>query len=85
MKGFLRSKNWIKKIWIAVVILISFNFVAPNYSQAATIGGDLFQPFAQLLCGIGDLVLGGLQYLFMGGDSNVGEDVPNGGRHYIYG
>ena len=64
----------IKKLAISIIILISFSFVVPNYSHAGTIGGKLFQPLAQFVCTVGDLVIQGLQLIFLG-DGDIA--VPN--------
>ena len=78
MKSF-TNKNWIKKIIISIIILISFSFVVPNYSHAGTLGGDLFKPIAQLICDVGDLVIKGLQLMFMG-DGDIRAESPDTAR-----
>ncbi len=53
---------------------MSFNFITPVSSHAlfdTPRGGKLFEPLFQLTCGIADLFIKGMQYIFMGtGDIN---------------
>lgn len=64
MKVF-TDKNVIKRITIAILIVMMFSFMSPTVSQA-DFGGKLFKPISQFLCAIGDLVIKGLQYYFVG-------------------
>lgn len=64
----LNNKNLTQKIIIAIVIMISFNFIAPTYSRA-DIGGVLLGPVIDLIAGIGDAVMALLQYFMDGGDN----------------
>ena len=60
------NKNVIQKIIITILIVLSFNFVAPTFSQA--FGGLLLDPILSLFIGIGDTILSILQnYLYDGG------------------
>ena len=61
----LQNKETIKKIIIAVLLVMSFNFISPTISQA-DFGGSLFAPIAELLRALGDLVMEGLQKIFTG-------------------
>ena len=69
MKTF-TNKNVIHKIVITILIVLSFNFIAPNYSQA-DFGGVLMGPIIDLLSGIGDVVLSALQYFMYDGDISL--------------
>jgi hypothetical protein len=65
------NKEIRKKIIIAILLVMSFNFISPTISDA-DFGGALFKPISQLLQGIGDLVIKGLQKIFVGyGDIRV--------------
>ena len=67
MKFFTNKKNG-KKITIILLIIMLFNLVSPRISQAGwdEFGGKLFKPIAQLLRGVGDLTIQGLQLIFIG-------------------
>lgn len=65
---FFTSKETTKKIIIAILLVMSFNFMTPSISEA-TIGGKLFKPISQFLCTVSDLVLRGLQLYFIGDDN----------------
>ena len=65
----LNNKNLTQKIIIAIVIMISFNFIAPTYSHGAEIGGVLFGPVIDLIAGIGDAVMALLQVFMDGGEN----------------
>ena len=69
---FCTNKDTSKKIIIAILIVMSFNFISPTVSRA-DFGGDLFKPIAQLLQAIGDLVIKGLQKIFVG-DGDIREE-----------
>lgn len=69
MKTF-TNKNVIHKIVITILIVLSFNFIAPNYSQAG-FGGVLMGPIIDLLSGIGDVVLSALQYFMYDGEISL--------------
>ena len=69
MKKFM-SKNTIQKIVIAIIIVLSFNFIMPSYSQADW-GGVLMGPVIDLFAGLGDAVLSALQYFFYNGNVSV--------------
>ena len=65
------SKNKMQKIIIAIVIVLSFNFIIPNYSRADW-GGVLVGPIIDFVAGIGDAVLAALQYfMYDGGQDGV--------------
>ena len=65
------NKEIKKKIIIAILLVMSLNFITPTVSEA-DIGGVLFKPISQLLQTIGDLVIKGLQKIFVGyGDIRV--------------
>lgn len=71
---FLQSKEISKKVIIAILLVMSFNFISPTISLAGKdeFGGTLFKPISQLLQTIGDLVIKGLQKIFVGyGDIRV--------------
>lgn len=62
----LTSKKGMQKIIIAIVIILSFNFIIPNYSQAGW-AGVLAGPIIDFFAGIGDAVLSALQYFMYDG------------------
>ena len=66
---FFTKKEVIKKIIIVILIVMSFNYIAPTISQAnddETFGGVLFRPISLLLCGISDVIIRSLQGIFTG-------------------
>lgn len=73
MKTF-TNKKVIQKVVIVILIVLSFNFIVPNYSQA-DFGGVLMGPLIDLISGIGDVVLSALQYFMYDGDISVGGAV----------
>lgn len=83
---FFTNKETTKKIIIAVLLVMTFNFISPATSQAignTPRGGKLFEPLFQLTCGIADLFLKGMQYIFMG-DGDIMEEDPTvqGGKSF---
>lgn len=64
----LNNKNLTQKIIIAIVITLSFNFVAPTFSHA-DFGGILLGPIIDLVAALGDSVLDILES-FMGKANN---------------
>ena len=66
------NKKIVQKVIIAIVIVLSFNFIIPNYSQADT-GGVLLGPIVDLLSAIGDTVMSALQFFFYDGGFSIGE------------
>ena len=77
MMKFFNNKEKCKKIVIAILIVMSFNFISPRISNASvdTVGGALFSPLAQLLTAIGDLLIEGLQKIFLGDSSIAGDAI----------
>lgn len=69
MNTFLKN-GWIQKLIIAIVIVLLFNFIYPNYAQASWAGGTLLNPIKQLILFLGDSALALQQYAIMG-DSEV--------------
>lgn len=59
------SKNLTQKIIIAIVMVLSFNFVAPNFSQAGFLG-TLGEAMLDFVAGIGDAFMAALE-VFMNG------------------
>ena len=78
MKIFTNKKS-VQKIIIAIVIVLSFNFIIPNYSQAG-FGGVLMGPFIDFFAAIGDVVMSVLQFFFYDGGFSIGEtaDISSG-------
>ena len=64
----LMNKNFVQKIVIAILIVLSFNFVVPTFSHAADFGGVLFGPIIDLLAAIPDACIGLMQVLFLNGE-----------------
>jgi len=58
------KKETTKRILIAILIVTLFNFISPTATHADV--EDLFTPFMDLLVGLGDLVIEGLQEFFIG-------------------
>lgn len=66
---FFKDKQLNKVIILILIFTMSYNFIIPNHVQAISgdqFGGALFKPISQLLCKVGDLVIGGLQKYFLG-------------------
>lgn len=77
MKVLTNKKNFkiLSLILIFSVVLIS---IIPNYSMAdedTDVGGKLFKPVFKLFAGVGDLVIKGLQEIFVG-DGDIRVDNP---------
>ena len=70
----LANKKVAQKIIIAIVIVLSFNFIVPNYSQA-DFGGMLMGPIIDFAAGILDVVLSALQYFMYDGNVTLGNTV----------
>lgn len=58
--------KWQKLIISLFIIITLFNVVFPTYAHA-DFGGTLFQPIAELICGIGDSILNILQQMMLPG------------------
>lgn len=72
----LKSKKFLQKMIIALVFLIIFNFIYPNYSRAEwTGGGTLFTPIQELLCGIGDGIINVLQSVLLPGSPKAVDKI----------
>lgn len=69
---FFTNKETSKKIIIVTILITIFNFVSPIISSADLadaaneFGGALFKPISQLLLAVSDLVIEGLQKIFIG-------------------
>ena len=62
------SKKLTKLIIIPVLFVILCNCIFPTFSVAYDgMGGTLFDPIGDLVCGIGDVILNVLQDMFMPG------------------
>lgn len=60
------NKKLSKLIIIPMLFIIIFNCIVPTYSVAYDgIGGTLFEPMRDFICGIGDVILNVLQDVFM--------------------
>ncbi len=66
----INKKNLTRKIMITIVMILSFNFIAPNYSQA-DFGGVLMGPVIDLIAGIGDAVMSLLEVFMDGGQTDL--------------
>lgn len=66
MNKVFTNKNILQKMTIILISLLLFNFVIPQSSQASSFGGKLFKPFINLVGGIGDIAMGGLQKFMLG-------------------
>lgn len=65
------NKNIVQKVIIAIVIILLFNFIVPNYSHAG-IGGVLMAPIIDFISALGDAVLSALQFFFYDGGIDLG-------------
>ena len=82
MKLF-ENKESGKKIIIAIVLVMLFNFISPTVSQASAEIGLLFSPIMEFLCTVADLVLETLQGYFVGNDK-IAYDSPHDDDFKIY-
>ena len=64
------NKKTVQKIIIAILIVLSFNFLAPTYSQA-DFGGVLLGPIIDLFAGVGDAVMSAMQFFMYDGQINT--------------
>lgn len=79
---FVTKKETTKKVIMLILLILTLNFITPNISIAkGAYGGELFTPIFQMLAGIGDLVIKGLQYIFLG-DGDV-LSVETGTQSFI--
>ena len=70
------NKKLTNRIIKILLVVMLFNFISPTMSHA-DIGGELFKPIAQLLIGIGDVVISTLQKYFIGfGNISPDPGVP---------
>lgn len=67
----LTNKSLTQKIIIALVFVILFNFVSPQISFGATIGGVLFEPIKDLTLTIADGAVWILQKIIFGLDTSI--------------
>ena len=68
------SKNLTQKIVITIIIVLSFNFTVPNFSQAgliANFGGKLMEPVIDFIAGLFDLPMMLLQSILDGSKMNT--------------
>ena len=78
----LTNKKFFKVISLMLVIIFITNVFMPIYSYAAAsddtdeeTGGKLFRPIFKLFAGVGDLVIKGLQKIFIGDDDIKGKGI----------
>ena len=71
------NKEISKKIVIAIIIVMLFNFTSPTVSHAGGDIGVLFTPLMEFLCTVADLVLEGLQGYFVGNREIAYDGPPN--------
>ena len=72
------NKSLIKKISVALIVIILLNTFIPFYSNAdedEETGGKLFKPVFKMFAAIGDLVIKGLQNIFLGDGDIKGEGI----------
>ena len=82
MKTIVKNKIMQKIITIPIIILLLFNFVMPNYSRAADIGGVLLTPICDLLAALGDGV--NWLLLFVSGEEQGSYPFKTGSDAYNY-
>ena len=73
----LMNKNFVQKIVIAILIVLSFNFVVPTFSHA-DFGGLLWTPIRWLVTGIGDTILYWLNFFFVGFSTEQAQEYQIG-------
>ncbi len=79
---FITNNKITKKIIIAIIIVMLFNFIAPVCSKATDEeGGDLLNPISEFICAIGDLVIKVMQKVFIG----YGDIKDDTGFNIFYG
>ncbi len=71
MKKLINSKKTIQKILVTIVIMLIFNFIIPNYSQA-DVGGVLLKPTTAFVTLLGDVICSGLQMFLVDGNFFTG-------------
>lgn len=75
------NKKLFKKIVILLVTITLVNALMPLHIVSADtdedFGGALFRPIMQFLAGIGDLVVSGLQWIFIGDGDIKTAEIPN--------
>lgn len=76
MKKVISNHKAIQKILVAIILMLSFNFIIPNYSQA-DVGGVLLKPITDLFTTIGDAVCSGLQMFLIDGQFWSGDGILN--------
>ena len=85
--GIINNKSLVRKIIIAIVIVMSFNFVAPTLSMAigdedsdtlGETGGVLLGPVIDLVAGICDCVMVILQVCMKGGEFSLSKWMVDG-------
>lgn len=72
------NKKVVQKVIIAIIIVLSFNFIVPNFSQAVgagEIGGVLLGPAIDLIASVGDAVLAALQFFMVDGNTSIGGTI----------
>ena len=77
MKIFTK-KNVVQKIIIAILIVLSFNFIMPTYSSAinwSSAGGVLISPLVDLVCSLGDIVINLLERAMTGAFGSSAESM----------
>lgn len=78
----LMNKNFIQKIVIAILIVLSFNFVVPTFSHASEFGGVLLGPLVDLILAVPDACIGFLQMAFLNGEYATGAETKLKGSLY---
>ena len=76
------EKQAIKKIIIILVIVLSFNFVAPTYSQA-DFGGVLMGPIIDFIAGVGDAVTSAFQFFMYDGNITAGNVAEGAAKGFL--
>lgn len=74
------NKKLFKKIVILLVTIILVNALMPLHMVSADadedFGGALFRPICQFFAGMGDLLISGLQWIFIGDGEIKTEEIP---------
>ncbi len=81
------KKSILQKTIVVIAIIITFNFIAPNFSNAgvvsdiaSSVGGIIFNAVADLLETVGDGLLGLVQYFMLGDVGNNKKDENGEGE-----
>ena len=70
MKRIIQGKNFLRKIAIAILVVLLCYCIVPTYTYAG-FGGEILKVFTQLLAALGDVVTGTLNHFMLGTDEMI--------------